>query len=615
MNKAGAATAAAADSTCAAAVAAERKPPPSSSTALGGGGPANSNGAAILQQQQQQQRSALELAKQQQQQIIQQQQQQHKAPEAQGGGGVGAPPAAGTTAALSRDNLNSFNAAANNFPLALGMMNGATAAAAATPLAGTAAPAALTPAAAWQAIMQQALAGGNLNFQQQPQPPQQQPPAQAQQQAHGSASMGAAASNQQHQQQHQQIPPSIQLPSNVLPMALQSFFAGVPAPIAVASTGQSLQLSGGPSGSSSLLSANMNNSNNNNNNSTGIPSAIMGGRGGGGGGAGGVGKRKAGRISGGGSSQDRNGRGTFSMMDPSVVSSSTSTSNFFDVGLPPVEKDEADLKKMTPAERRRYERNLREQQRSYRISQQIKELRDVLAESNVPFKPNKFSILLNVAEYIKQLQKRAIMLDAEHRKLVDTINQTSTMTSSGQVPIPSDDVSSERDGSTCSLSGVDNVNSEQDLLLVQDINYRDVFEHCPFAIGVASLDGRILGCNDALERLFGVGQNEMNQQSLFLFIRNHQELFEAMADLLKRSSLSTEATGEGTDISDSTDPFFYWCGRIVSHQSRTVSCVLVLVVFCSALSCDIFSSLTFLRIHPLAPCPFPRSFSSNSILR
>ena len=65
------------------------------------------------------------------------------------------------------------------------------------------------------------------------------------------------------------------------------------------------------------------------------------------------------------------------------------TSSFSGKGPP--EKDDAELEKMNPAERRRYERNLREQQRSYRISQQIKQLRDVLEESKIPFKPNKFS--------------------------------------------------------------------------------------------------------------------------------------------------------------------------------------------------------------------------------
>eukprot|EP00957_Ditylum_brightwellii_P153489 11681359-Ditylum_brightwellii.AAC.1 len=88
---------------------------------------------------------------------------------------------------------------------------------------------------------------------------------------------------------------------------------------------------------------------------------------------------------------------------------------------------------MSAEDKRRYERNLREQQRSYKISQQIKELRTVLAESHIPFKPNKFSILLSVVEYIKQLQQRSIVLDNEHKKLIMTIQQTKEMVERGEV--------------------------------------------------------------------------------------------------------------------------------------------------------------------------------------
>ena len=77
-------------------------------------------------------------------------------------------------------------------------------------------------------------------------------------------------------------------------------------------------------------------------------------------------------------------------------------------GITSPKETDVDVESMPPAERRRHERNLREQQRSYRISQQIKELREVLTESSVPFKPNKYSILLSVVDYIKQLKKKLI---------------------------------------------------------------------------------------------------------------------------------------------------------------------------------------------------------------
>merc|ERR1712166_1027569 len=111
---------------------------------------------------------------------------------------------------------------------------------------------------------------------------------------------------------------------------------------------------------------------------------------------------------------------------PSVVSSATGGHR--SEPAPKRKYNEEALAKVTdPAEKRRYERNLREQQRSSKISTQIKELREVLSECNVPFKPNKYSILLKVVEYIKQLQSRAIILDAEHQKLITTVRQTNEM--------------------------------------------------------------------------------------------------------------------------------------------------------------------------------------------
>ena len=238
--------------------------------------------------------------------------------------------------------------------------------------------------------------------------------------------------------------------------------------------------------------------------------------------------------------------------DASVVSGSVKDSDSapaWDTAGPPIHKTEAEIAKLSPAERRRYERNLREQQRSYRISQQIKKLRDVLAESNVPFKPNKFSILVSVVNYIKQLQSRAIMLDAEHQKLVDTIRQAGEMKS---VPTDSSD-----DG---------NDQQSGDTFMVEGVNFESVFQACPHPMAVASLDGRLLGCNERMEEVFEADEGTLQGQSLFMHIRNHQEVFEAMASLLKRSSLSTEAATPSMPESS----VLYWCGGLETLRSAKV---------------------------------------------
>jgi PAS domain-containing protein len=260
-------------------------------------------------------------------------------------------------------------------------------------------------------------------------------------------------------------------------------------------------------------------------------------------------------------------------IEPSVVSSSTLSSesrahrrnlksnmdlDFDDV--PPPDMD-VDTSNMTPAERRRHERNLREQQRSYRISQQIKELREVLTESNVPFKPNKYSILLSVVDYIKQLQSRAIMLDAEHQKLITTIRQTNELVSSGATPCSG----AEETDVTNTTSGSDS-GSDNEMLFVQGLDYRSLFEQCPAALGIAALDGRILECNSEFNMLLRFKRDDLLKQSLFNLVRNHQDIFRAMAQMLK---CAEEPMSIG-DTFAQTAKNRHWSGPIVSKRDKQV---------------------------------------------
>eukprot|EP00541_Cyclophora_tenuis_P012132 CAMPEP_0116540656 /NCGR_PEP_ID=MMETSP0397-20121206/67_1 /TAXON_ID=216820 /ORGANISM="Cyclophora tenuis, Strain ECT3854" /LENGTH=197 /DNA_ID=CAMNT_0004064549 /DNA_START=150 /DNA_END=740 /DNA_ORIENTATION=- len=190
---------------------------------------------------------------------------------------------------------------------------------------------------------------------------------------------------------------------------------------------------------------------------------------------------------------------------------------------------------MSAEEKRRYDRNLREQQRSFKISQQIKELRSVLSESNIPFKPNKFSILLSVVEYIKQLQARAIMLDAEHRKLIATIKQTSDLVNSGQTPQEDE---KDKHGQ--------NIGNDADMLFVQGLDYKGVFHQCTAALSVAALDGRILACNNEFASVSGFSRQQLLRQSVFNLMQNHEEVFKAMGAMLSSSDQTGSDASQGS---------------------------------------------------------------------
>jgi PAS domain-containing protein len=247
---------------------------------------------------------------------------------------------------------------------------------------------------------------------------------------------------------------------------------------------------------------------------------------------------------------------------PQNVPSASSTGFEFDDEIDPIHRPPpANYATMSAEEKRRYERNLREQQRSFKITQQIKELRDVLAESCIPFKPNKFSILMSVVDYVKQLQSRAIMLDAEHRKLIDTIRQTSELVNSGQTPLPDDTVSNDNQRAR-------EVGNDSEMLFVQGLDYQTVFNQCPAALGVAALDGRMLACNDEFAVVAGVSREQLLRQSLFNLMNNHEDVFRAMGEMLSAGMLDQQPTKQD----ETARPSLYWSG-VVKQKSQNVSSI------------------------------------------
>ena len=249
----------------------------------------------------------------------------------------------------------------------------------------------------------------------------------------------------------------------------------------------------------------------------------------------------------------------------------------------------ANYASMSAEDKRRYDRNIREQQRSFKISQQIKELRNVLAESNIAFKPNKFSILLNVVEYIKQLQSRAIMLDAEHRKLISTIKSTNEMVEAGHNP---EEEAAAAAAATAKDKHGQSVGNDADMLFVQGLDYRGVFDQCSAALSVAALDGRILACNNEFATVSGFTRQQLLQQSVFNLMQNHQEVFKAMGDMLSSTdhqATAANASGNGGSGNVNAPAPMYWSG-VVNQKDQNVSaaecglmCMCVLGMFAGSM--------------------------------
>lgn len=165
-----------------------------------------------------------------------------------------------------------------------------------------------------------------------------------------------------------------------------------------------------------------------------------------------------------------------------------------------VSEDEEDKDK------RRQDRNMREQQRSQKITYQIDHLRDVLAAANVQFKPDKYSTLVSVADYIKQLQERSTTIDAEHKRLLETISRTNELVNEQYLPTST---SGSKPPGSEKLGGNGDNEGGEDSMFVPSIDYRNVFARCGVPLAVLSIDGRFLDCNKGFEQLTGYSREEL----------------------------------------------------------------------------------------------------------
>lgn len=202
--------------------------------------------------------------------------------------------------------------------------------------------------------------------------------------------------------------------------------------------------------------------------------------------------------------------------------------------------------------RRRHDRNLREQRRSQKITNQIDQLREVLAAASVRFKPDKYSTLVSVVEYVKQLQRRSSMLDMEHKKLLDTITRTneivnepylantgtsassttgSTRSSNhggmGTNATKPDSALSNGVGGNENATGVaagGDIYNDDELVFVRNIDYKLIFERCGMPLAVASIDGRLIDCNEEFVKLTGYRREELLPNEKHQNQRRQQEL-------------------------------------------------------------------------------------------
>ena len=205
--------------------------------------------------------------------------------------------------------------------------------------------------------------------------------------------------------------------------------------------------------------------------------------------------------------------------------------------------------------KRREERNLREQKRSQQVTNQIERLRQVLSDANVPFKPDKYSTLSAVVQYVKQLQARSTLLDSEHSKILQTIVKTSELasnqympTNSTDTPVLSNDLLTDS-SRTCTSSPLQQQQQQQQqdeaMVMVNGIDYKSIFKSCPFASSLASIDGRFIDCNKEFEEVCGHSRHEL--------LRGEAELAEVNNNDNNKQQAAASSSAAAADNKPTTD--------------------------------------------------------------
>lgn len=180
------------------------------------------------------------------------------------------------------------------------------------------------------------------------------------------------------------------------------------------------------------------------------------------------------------------------------------------------------------SDKRRLDRNSREQKRSKRISDQIKELKGLLEAAGVNMvKGNKSSILTCAAEYIMDLQRRNEAAVCRARQPTPALSTSTATSTNGEV------------SSWPSSSSFSGRAAGEDGAAGRAINYRRVFHDQSVPVALTAVDGRFIDCNWRFERECGYSKEQLRDMTFFSLVAangEHGSVFQTVAQMLKDTS-------------------------------------------------------------------------------
>lgn len=229
--------------------------------------------------------------------------------------------------------------------------------------------------------------------------------------------------------------------------------------------------------------------------------------------------------------------------------------------------DSPDNKKKKPlTNERREERNMREKERSLKITQQIGELRSLLSLGGVIVpKGTKSTILTEAANYIRLLQQHQYRSEMDKAQLVQEVqrigngaigekaayaikhaaaqNGVASMTNLPEGQVASSDPQQQ--------PGQDPMSDA-----LRDREYRSVFNSCSVGMAIATMGGSFIDCNLAFTQLSSYSKQELKAMTIFNVTSRDdlQGAFDMMSQLITPPTGGLDADGNNLDDNKMPSP-------------------------------------------------------------
>mmetsp|Transcript_15229 Transcript_15229/g.22458 ORF Transcript_15229/g.22458 Transcript_15229/m.22458 type:complete len:506 (-) Transcript_15229:249-1766(-) len=218
-------------------------------------------------------------------------------------------------------------------------------------------------------------------------------------------------------------------------------------------------------------------------------------------------------------------------------------------------------------ESKREERNAREKERSFRISRQINELRNLLSSGGVIVpKGTKSSVLTEAANYIRMLQQHQYRSEIDRHQLVQQMqmigsgalgpqasaairhvsaqNGVWSLGNFGGVP-PKSAMSYYQGGQSSNLDKNKEISKIQTFdpnapvqTKVEDHEFRFIFNSCSIGMAIASMGGAFIDCNHLFSQLSNYTKQEVCAMTIFNMTSRQdlQHAFDLISQMISPSS-------------------------------------------------------------------------------